>query len=291
MRNLSLIILFFSVIHSTWANGSYFMQQSSSCPDTALCDLTLNGGTLTNFGDSVNTWDVEISPLVTSLPVVGYWLCDTSFSVSYTAAILPLPDTTEIIVYCPNGDSIIYTINWNYAPSSNSLLDSLFFSEGVLCPEFNPDSLNYVLELDSLTAFTPSASALVSDSMATVVINSVNIPGEMSIVVTAEDGISTTAYTILIGGDCNLGIEEMNDLTSINLYPNPAKDIVNIHLDFSFSANISLVDLSGRVVQSIDMEEGQQDYQLDISKYPSGLYFIEVHLEGGLFQSEKLIIE
>ncbi len=290
MRNLSFILLFFSVIHSTWANGSYFIQSSSSCPDTALCDLTINGGTLVNFG-SVNTWDVEVSPLVTSLPGVGYFLCDTSLSVSYTEAVLPLPDTTEIIVYCPDGDSAIYSIYWNYAPSNNALLDSLFFSEGELCPEFNPDSLSYVLELDSLTGFMPMANAFLADSNATVVVTNASIPGEMTIVVTAEDGVTTTAYTILIGGDCDLGIDEMNDMLAIALFPNPVENILNIHLDGSFSRKLSLVELSGGVLQTVEIVEGQKEYQLDVSNYPSGIYFIQMQNDGEMLKSEKLIIK
>ncbi len=77
----------------------------------------------------------------------------------------------------------------------------------------------------------------------------------------------------------------------ISLYPNPVNNLVIIDFNTASSTNISLVDLSGRVLQTIEVEDGQKRYQLDISKYPSGMYFIQVHLDGILLQSEKLIIE
>ncbi len=77
----------------------------------------------------------------------------------------------------------------------------------------------------------------------------------------------------------------------IIIYPNPANNLVNIHLKNSSSAKITLADISGRLMQSINIEEGQQEYQMDISAYPSGIYFIEVFQDGQKVQSEKLIIQ
>ncbi len=77
----------------------------------------------------------------------------------------------------------------------------------------------------------------------------------------------------------------------IIMYPNPAKDLVNIKLKNTISTKITLADISGRVVQIINLEEGQEEYQIDISAYSSGIYFIEVFQDGQNVQSEKLIIQ
>ncbi len=83
--------------------------------------------------------------------------------------------------------------------------------------------------------------------------------------------------------------EEQN--SSVGLYPNPAKNLVNIDLNTTSSTSLSLADLSGRVLQTIELEEGLEAYQLDVSNYPLGMYFIEIHQEGKLLRSEKVIIE
>ena len=68
-----------------------------------------------------------------------------------------------------------------------------------------------------------------------------------------------------------------NDLSAITIYPNPSSDILNIDLS---SANeeiqsISLVDITGKLIQTIDVHENAL-LKLNLSSFASGLYYIKI---------------
>ena len=68
-----------------------------------------------------------------------------------------------------------------------------------------------------------------------------------------------------------------NDLSAITIYPNPSSDILNIDLS---SANeeiqsIFLVDITGKLIQTIDVHENAL-LKLNLSSFASGLYYIKI---------------
>jgi hypothetical protein len=89
------------------------------------------------------------------------------------------------------------------------------------------------------------------------------------------------------GGNCalNIGIEEKTKL-DFEVYPNPAKDIIQIKTPNSNALKVQLISISGEVIH-----KGNSD-SIDISKYPSGIYIIQIQdLSSGLIGRQKLIIE
>jgi uncharacterized repeat protein (TIGR01451 family) len=65
-----------------------------------------------------------------------------------------------------------------------------------------------------------------------------------------------------------------NNISLIKIYPNPAKDILNIS---SMQDNLGICyisDFTGKVVEIIDLNKGQDVVQISLSKYSSGIYFI-----------------
>lgn len=69
----------------------------------------------------------------------------------------------------------------------------------------------------------------------------------------------------------------------INLYPNPANNLLNIDL-VSFveeQAEVVLMDLSGRVVvrKTIKIMEGANSFELDLSDYTNGVYVLSITSE------------
>jgi hypothetical protein len=66
---------------------------------------------------------------------------------------------------------------------------------------------------------------------------------------------------------------------SISLYPNPAKDIVNVSGDFQLHS-VQLYDVQGRLLQT-QLVEGNQTV-LDIASQSNGVYFIKVTSDKGI---------
>lgn len=68
-----------------------------------------------------------------------------------------------------------------------------------------------------------------------------------------------------------LGVEE-NNISKIIVFPNPTKDFATISTDTE--ATYSLVNIQGQILQQGKLVRG--DNALDVSQYPSGLYFINL---------------
>ena len=66
------------------------------------------------------------------------------------------------------------------------------------------------------------------------------------------------------------------------VYPNPAQDIVDIHLNGkSAISSVNVVDPQGRVIRSYpDIED--KHFQLDVSSFPVGLYYLQVNHTHGM---------
>ncbi len=75
------------------------------------------------------------------------------------------------------------------------------------------------------------------------------------------------------------------DKYNLIVYPNPALDFVDIHLNGKTAIeSVSLVDPQGRVIRNYD-DINQKHHQIDISALPAGLYYMQVnHTHGVMTQ-------
>ena len=74
-----------------------------------------------------------------------------------------------------------------------------------------------------------------------------------------------------------MGISEAGK-NAISLYPNPAQDKITITGIETGSADVRIIDQSGRVIRQIsEVLNGQQ---IDVSTFESGIYLFEITNEG-----------
>ena len=80
------------------------------------------------------------------------------------------------------------------------------------------------------------------------------------------------AFAIRMNLGANVNIEE-NNFTELKLYPNPAKNSINIFIDNSHFNDYVLIDFSGKVLLT-----GQflNSLNLDLSSFKEGVYFLKV---------------
>ncbi|MBL0005914.1 MAG: T9SS type A sorting domain-containing protein [Saprospiraceae bacterium] len=80
------------------------------------------------------------------------------------------------------------------------------------------------------------------------------------------------------------------DQYNLIVYPNPAQDFVDIHLNGKTAIkSVSLVDPQGRVIRNYD-DINQKHHQIDISALPAGLYYMQVnHTHGVMTQLLSVI--
>ncbi len=69
-------------------------------------------------------------------------------------------------------------------------------------------------------------------------------------------------------------INELNSAIQLNIYPNPAKEMLNFSFNEIDTYSIDLVDLTGKVLESHKIYS--TDYQLDINSLMPGIYFVSI---------------
>ena len=78
---------------------------------------------------------------------------------------------------------------------------------------------------------------------------------------------------------------------SLYIYPNPAKDVVNVNLGnpSELDGRLEIIDMNGRVVHNENVPRGYQIYQLEVGKLNRGFYMIQWY-EGGLLKGRNKLI-
>lgn len=113
----------------------------------------------------------------------------------------------------------------------------------------------------------------------------------------------TTYYVKVV--DLVTGCEEIRSITVrksrktcdtlvFDIAPNPAYGAESINVDYNVNGNpesyISVLDVLGNKKSEHKLEKDNNNMKLDVSDYSSGIYFVNLTVQGQLMQSEKLVI-
>lgn len=85
----------------------------------------------------------------------------------------------------------------------------------------------------------------------------------------------------------NLGTGDYTAAQSVRIYPNPARDRVNIRCESAMN-KISIVDIQGRTIGTY--LNAERDKSIDVSGFASGIYTVKISTDKGN-AAQKLIIE
>lgn len=107
-------------------------------------------------------------------------------------------------------------------------------------------------------------------------------------IMTEFDGFPSYSVRYLVEYDFTTRIEDHLNY-QIEIFPNPAIDQVLIRTDSPFN-RYSVYTVNGKQLDALNLQSHQSQQQtIDLSKYPKGMYFIEVVLENGKILTEKII--
>lgn len=93
-----------------------------------------------------------------------------------------------------------------------------------------------------------------------------------------------------------VGIEEVEGLTDLNLYPNPMNNNATVSLNLSKESevSVSLLNTLGQTVRTIasevNLNQGEHNMNIEKGNLVPGIYFLSVNLNGNR-KIEKLIIQ
>ena len=87
------------------------------------------------------------------------------------------------------------------------------------------------------------------------------------------------------------GIDDLNTSLSVNIYPNPALDLVNIDTPVGVSVKrVELFNLIGQRITSANVTSQQTSFTLSLSGVKTGVYIVRVVTENGSI-SKRLVVK
>jgi hypothetical protein len=93
-------------------------------------------------------------------------------------------------------------------------------------------------------------------------------------------GMNTPAYFCLsLAQDLTNAIDNQS-LAQLNVYPNPANNILNVHSDAPIQS-VELIAMDGRVVANSNQRILSNNYSMDVSSFVPGIYFAKVYTSNG----------
>jgi Secretion system C-terminal sorting domain len=89
--------------------------------------------------------------------------------------------------------------------------------------------------------------------------------------------------------DIYSGVEITNSKTEIKVYPNPTEINLNVESKTSLVKSYKIIDLQSKLIFESNVNL-KSDFTIDISGFDSGIYFLIIHTENGIFKRKVIKI-
>ncbi len=103
-----------------------------------------------------------------------------------------------------------------------------------------------------------------------------------------------TVFVKYIIGENSVNALSKNNV-SIDLYPNPARNMVNIEYNLSGSnamdSKIEIRNMLGSVVKEINIADNQSIQRINVSEMPNGVYLCSVVCNGKVCKTKKMVVK
>jgi len=116
-----------------------------------------------------------------------------------------------------------------------------------------------------------------------------------SIINALELGLNSEDSTIAVGVVSNVPQIQKYNFGSIDLYPNPANNLITLDYTLNQDANISfdIYNIMGEKIRTGEIQKltaGEYQTQINTTTYNSGVYFVAVKQENNLVQTLKFVL-
>ncbi len=218
------------------------------------------------------------------------------------------------IIALPSGGTPGYTYLWNTGETTQSISDissgeySVIITDGVGC-QFEeiititqPSAItistdNIINEMEnggngsievSVTGGTPTYNYTWTDANGMVVSNEEDLldapAGSYTLTVTDINGCSISSETYTIDNIVSTTSLDFEKYIKINPNPTIGKFAVNIELEESMIVQLSVLDVTGRVLLDWNKENvSAKNYQVSLADFPNGVYLARVIVDGEVF--------
>lgn len=146
--------------------------------------------------------------------------------------------------------------------------------------------------IETVTAATAGSSSWIGKSIR--VADFITPTNNMRLSVTVNDTplghISEGGFDKFEITDGLVSVNELNEINSVNIFPNPFNEVIYIQLSQHINANaiqIQIVDIAGRLVDKFNFNN-ETTIQLT-NNYNKGIYFVNIYDNGLLIESQKIV--
>lgn len=188
-----------------------------------------------------------------------------------TTTYVLIANTNSISVVCPSTQSIVIAVDPNPTISITPKRNVMCRGESNTLTAIG--AANYVWQ-----------GTLGTNSTAVVSPNSTT---SYSLTGTNSFGCSTATMVTVIVSTCN-GLEEMTNVSTLSVYPNPNAGTFTIKSDAPRSLNV--VNALGQVVLSLELNS-DNGYQADVNNLAKGLYFLMTSSDSQSSVQGKILVE
>jgi hypothetical protein len=157
-------------------------------------------------------------------------------------------------------DSSNGALRW--VTSAGAGTNSIFTSAANVIPGMSPDQ-------SLILAFPANTATVANTAAANIVFDDIEI--------------RATATNLL------LSVEESTaSMSSISMFPNPTDGVVNLSTDSASSmSSVSIFDMSGKLMETSTINNSS--FSKDISEYRTGIYLLQITMDNGSVQTQKLV--
>jgi hypothetical protein len=189
--------------------------------DATLTDLTVDGTTIAGFAPNVFNYDYQVAT-GDPIPVAGATPADPNADMTINQAT-SLPGVATVVITSEDGlTTNTYTVNFLYTPATDATLADLLVG-GTTIAGFDPAIYNYSYAV-IYNEPSPYVQGIPNDPLATLVeTQCIQIPGDATVVVTAEDGVTVITYTVhfyYLGYNATLSDLTVDGITIPDFDPN-----------------------------------------------------------------------
>jgi len=87
----------------------------------------------------------------------------------------------------------------------------------------------------------------------------------------------------------NVSIDEAHYLTTeLIIFPNPARDVLNVSLKSDFAHDFRIINAAGQTAYASQLDS--ESLQIDLSRFAPGFYFVEIMNQNAVLR-KRLVIQ
>lgn len=92
-----------------------------------------------------------------------------------------------------------------------------------------------------------------------------------------------------LGIDGTTALQSLDEEVSIQVFPNPTSDVINIDWNSIYPGKWYLTDILGRNLKD-GIVKDRLTTQIDMHNFPSGLYYVLLYMNDDLVETHKVVL-